>query len=288
VFGQGPIGEGPENVMHLFAGLSALSILLFGTVKEEGKRALLILGSCVVVANILVSQKRDPQVGLLIGIAVIAWRLPSKQKLQWALRAVGVLLLILAIGAFRQPASSGAGFADSISRYYEVVNFIEAPSIQVDPGDTILFHLFDIADGWERVKQKPLLGFGFGGQTERNLTQLSEAGGEYVGTGIIHNQYLTFWLKMGIAGPILFFWLLISFLTFCGKAIKNTPLSTPVALGIGIYASLWADIAMEFWAAGWVGNTKTPIIIFLSFALAVGLLGRNVSQFPNRVNGRHA
>jgi hypothetical protein len=29
---------------------------------------------------------------------------------------------------------------------------------------------------------------------------------------------------------------------------------------------------MEFWAAQWIGNTKTPVVIFLSMALAIGFL----------------
>jgi hypothetical protein len=41
---------------------------------------------------------------------------------------------------------------------------------------------------------------------------------------------------------------------------------------LGIYAAVWADAAMEFWGSQWIANTKTPIVIFLSMAIAIGFL----------------
>jgi len=163
------------------------------------------------------------------------------------------------------------GIGASLSRYTEVVQFVQAPE-NVTPGDTFAFHVFDIVDGWEKVKEHPLFGQGFGGQTERNLTLLPIAWGGDVGTGMVHNQYLTFWLKLGVAGPILMLWLLARFFLHCRHNLNSLSPKFASAVVVGICAALWADVAMEFWGTGWIGNTKMPIVIFLSMALAMGFL----------------
>jgi O-antigen ligase len=152
------------------------------------------------------------------------------------------------------------------------VEFVSSRGETVAAGDTFAFHIFDIVDGWETIRRRPLLGYGFGGQTERNLTLLSMAGGEEVGTGMVHNQYLTFWLKMGLAGPLVFLWLLGSFFLYCRRKLQRETRTIAAAVALGICAAVWADVAMEFWTTGWIGNTKTPLVVFLNLALAIGFL----------------
>lgn len=284
IFGQGPIGEGPESTVYLFAALPALAILLFHVEKEFKTRALLFLGAFVMIADLALCQKRDPQLAFLGGLAVIAWYLPRHEKVRWGIRIASLALVIAISGVFANIGSTQSGIGASLSRYSEIIDFIQAPGENNAPGDTFAFHLFDILDGWEKIKERPLLGQGFGGQTERHLTLLPFAWGGDIDTGMIHNQYLTFWLKMGIAGPLLMLWLVGGFLLFCRKKLKHAQPTFISATVIGICAAVWADAAMEISGAQWIGNTKTPIIIFLNLGLAVGFL-RCSSKDTNFVSG---
>ena len=270
VFGQGPVGEGPENVMYLFAALPALAILLFHAEKDREWRTMLAFGAFIMVADVALSQKRCPQLGLLIGLAVLGWHLPRREKIRWGLPIACFTLLIVMSGVLANRGSSDSGIGASFSRYNEIIEFVQAPDEKASAGDTLAFHVFDIIDGWEKIKERPLLGQGFGGQTERHLTSL--AGGGDVATGMIHSQYLTYWLKMGIAGPILMLWLIGRLLLYCRRKLNRVSQRFASATVIGICAAICADVAMEFSQAQWIGNTKTPIVIFLSMALAIGFL----------------
>jgi O-antigen ligase len=115
------------------------------------------------------------------------------------------------------------------------------------------------------------LGTGFGGQFERNYTLLSFTGGESVEPGIVHNQFLTFWLKMGFIGLAAYIWVFISFFRFARRVIPVIPRSWGEAVSLGLYAALWGDLFMELWGPSWVGNTKFPIVVFSSLAFAVCL-----------------
>ena len=218
------------------------------------------------------SEKREPQLGFLIGLAVLGWHLPRREKLRWGIRIASFGLLIMIAGVVTNWDASDSGIGASLSRYNEIIEFVQAPGEQSSSGDTFAFHLFDIIDGWEKIKERPLLGQGFGGQTERNLTLLPFAWGGDIEPGMIHNQYLTFWLKMGIFGPVLMLWLVIRFLLRASQISSFRAHTFASATVLGIYAAIWADVAMEIWGSQWIGNSKTPVIIFLSMAIAVGFL----------------
>lgn len=206
VFGQGPVGECPECKMYLFAALPAMAVLLFQAEKDREWRALLACGALIMVADIALSQKREPQIGLLVGLAVLGWHLPRREKIRWGLRAACFAFLIVLSGALKNRGSGDSEIVASLSRYSEITELAQVRGVDISGGGSLAFHLFDIVDGWERVKQAPLLGQGFGGKTERNLTLPLVGGGSDDADFMIHNQYLTFWLKMGIAGPILMLW----------------------------------------------------------------------------------
>jgi O-antigen ligase len=258
--------------MYLFATLPALAILLFRAEKEPKWRAILLFGALTMAVDIALSEKRDPQLGFLIGLAVLGWHLPRREKIRWGLRLAGAAALALVLSAVTESDAQKFGLESFTSRYSEIAEFVTTPGENVNPGDTFAFHVFDILDAWGTIQQRPLLGYGFGGQTERNLTLLPETGGAELGTGMVHNQYLTFWLKMGLAGPLLFLWLLCSFFLYCLRKIPRQPRTIQATVALGICAAVWADVAMEFWGAQWIGNTKTPLVIFLNLALAVGFL----------------
>jgi O-antigen ligase len=286
IFGSGPVGEGPENVMYVFAALPAVAVVVFRLEKDVWRRTWLVLGVVAFIANIVLSTKRAPQFGLAVGCAVIGLRLPFRQKLRWAACLLAAVLAVLFIGGANKGKAQES--ESSPFRYEEIINFLFQQGEPVSRADTLDFHLFDLVDGWNTIKQRPILGYGFGGQTQRELTLLAIASGDFVGTGIIHNQYLTFWLKMGIAGPVLFLWLVVSFLLLCHHSVRGAPQTFPAAVAVGVAAAIWGDLGMEFWGAGWVGNTKTPLVIFLALALAVGFMSQDGQGLLRERGRQHA
>lgn len=278
VFGSGPVDEGLENYMFVFAALAAISLLLFAREMSKGKRALVWLTVAVTVINILVSEKRNPQLGLVVGLIVLASRLKFKQILKaglaTALAVLAFLVCISVLGKEKEAQAIGA----SPSRYDEVVQFVQDPQPQqlLNLNGTLAFHVLDFVDGWNTVKQRPILGYGFGGQLDREFTLLPNVGGEYVTLGMVHDQYLTFWLKMGLVGLTAYLWLLFSLFRFGSRSIPGISSPLEKAVALGFYSAFWGDLAMESWGPSWMGNTKFPLIIFLS----MGLMIRMIMPYP--------
>jgi len=273
VFGSGPVDEGPENYMFVFAALAAVSLLLFARELSKGKRTLVWLIVIVTVINVLVSEKRTPQLGLMVGLIVLASRLKFKQVLKVGFATAFAVLAYLAgtsvLGMNKESQAIGA----SSSRYEEVVQFIRDPQPQqlLNLNGTLAFHLLDFVDGWNTVKQRPILGYGFGGQLEREFTLLPNVGGEFVTLGMVHDQYLTLWLKMGLVGLCAYIWLLFSLFRFGARSVPRISSTLERAIVLGFYSALWGDLAMELWGPIWIGNTKFPLIIFFSVGLMIRL-----------------
>jgi O-Antigen ligase len=270
VLGTGPVGEGPENHMFVLAALGAISWLFFCREKDTGKRSLIWLVAIVPVLNIVLSQKRDPQLGLLVGLAVITWRIPFRKKLKWAAAIVGMALIVLLFASAMGVGEKSIGVGKSASRYTEITQFLQNPNHVADvSGETLLFHIFDLVDSFNSIRLRPILGYGFGGEFERKYTALAPIGGENIEPGIVHDQYLHFWLKMGLVGLVVFLWIYVAFFKFCRSAIPRIPITEFQSVALGLYAAMWSDLAMEIWGPAWVGNTKMPILLLVSLALVV-------------------
>lgn len=272
VLGTGPVGEGPENEMFAFAALSAISWLLFCSEKDFWKRRLVTLAATVCALDVILSQKRDPQLALVIGLLVLFWRLPLAKKVRLGGIAAIAAVALLFISDLGIRATNG-GFEKSASRYAEIVEYAKSPAQVAATGNqTFLFHIFDLVDSFNSIRLRPFLGYGFGGQFRRYYTALTLVGGSEIQPGIVHDQYLDFWLKMGLFGLIAFLWVLFSFFRTARSSIPRNPLTECQIIALGLYAAMWGDVAVEIWGPGWVGNTKMPVIFLMSFALVVCLL----------------
>ncbi|MGB6483363.1 MAG: O-antigen ligase family protein [Candidatus Acidiferrales bacterium] len=270
VLGTGPVGEGPENYMFVFAALGAISCLFFCREKNPGKRSLVRLAAIVPVVNILFSEKRSAQLGLLVGLVVLAWRVPFRKKLKWGAVIAGLALIALLFASATGLNEKSIGLGKSASRYTEITQFLENRSHVADmSGETLLFHIFDFVDSFNSIRLRPILGYGFGGEFVRKYTALAFVGGENIEPGIVHDQYLHFWLKMGLGGLLALLWIYIRFFKFCRSAIPRIPVTEFHAVALGLCAAMWGDLAIETWGPVWIGDTKIPLLLFLSLALVV-------------------
>lgn len=272
VLGTGPVGEAPQNEMFVFAALVAISWLLFCREREPWRRNLLLMAAIILILNVLLSQKRDPQLGIVVGLSVLFWRLPLRKKVRLAGGALGVATVVLLfVGALGIRANGGLG--KSTSRYAEIVEYARNPAEVVAAGnETFLFHIFDLVDSFNSIRLRPVLGYGFGGQFVRRYTALAEVGGSAIQPGIVHDQYLDFWLKMGLFGLAAFLWVLISFFRIARSSLPSPPITEYQVIAFGLYAAMLGDMVIEIWGPGWVGNTKLPVIFLMTFALTICLL----------------
>lgn len=275
IFGSGPVGEGPENYTFVMALLGAIAWLMFSRTSDRGKRSLVLAGTLILALNVLVSQKRDPQLGLLVGLAVLVWRAPLRQKLKCGFAIVSLLVVALLVTTLLGIRGGQGGLEKSASRYTEVVDFFQNPKQLVTmEGETSLFHVLDIVDAFNSARQRPILGYGFGGEFQRKYTAVAFVGGSAIAPGIVHNQYLDLWIKMGILGLAAFLWIIVRFLKVARSSIPLIPLSECDSIALGLYAAVWADLAIEFWGSNWRGGTKMPFVILLVFVLVMGLTGQ--------------
>jgi len=275
LLGAGPVGEGPENFTFMFAALCAISWLLFCREKYPWKRNLVLLAAIVPVLNVVLSEKRDPQIGLLVGLVVVTWRMPFRKKLKWGAATAGLGVMVLLFASVLGVQARSGGFEKSASRYTEILEFINNPSTSASVKsasmeNTLAFHIFDMVDSFNSVRLRPVLGYGFGGHFVRVYTSL--VGGDIVEPGIVHDQYLDFCVKMGAVGLLAFLWVLFRFVSFSFGTISKTPILEHDAISLGFLAAICADMMVEIWSTNWRSGTKMPIIFLFSFAVLVCLL----------------
>jgi len=271
VLGTGPQNEGPENVMFMLAALAGAALLVIARSLTSARRVFVLLSTLAMVVNVGLSLKRNPQLGLACGLFVLALVVPMRQRLKWgALAALGVTVAVLLTGTFVERPDL-APIQQTRLRYGEVIEFLEHGRPTLESG-TVPFHVYDWMDGWDAIRQHPLLGAGFGSEFQRYHTLFPYVGGEEAGPGgLIHNQYLQFWWKMGLVGLCGFLWLIVRYLRAGAQLIPTLRNREHKAIAWGGYAAMWGLVAMGFWGAGWVGNTKIPALVLFSMATAMCL-----------------
>lgn len=273
LLGSGPVGEGPENYMFMFAAVSAIAVLVYCDRLTIPKYALFVVGALLCVLNILISQKRDPQLGLIVGLIVVTWKIPIRKKVRWTVligaAGLAATLIITAIGM----RVRGGDISQSAARYQEIVDFVQNPRTLLKPEGSLAFHILDLFDAWNTIKQHPVIGSGFGSEYHREYTLLSGVGGEGAGleTGMVHNQYLTIWWKMGLVGLAVCFWMIFEILRYGRRKLSKVNLTVTEVVALGLSSAFCGDLVVEMWGSSWTTETKFPIILFLSLALMVQL-----------------
>lgn len=287
VIGAGPMDEGPENVMFVFATLTAVSFLMFGAKKTWWAKIVVTASILILLANLWLSAKRSAQLGFAVGFIFLFWRLPRQQKIKLCASVATVLITLFLVFATVQISSSKSDVGQSASRYDEIFQFIQQPASMLTSNGTLAFHLMDLLDASTVVMQRPLLGYGFGSRYDRQLTSLENVGGQEAGleAGVVHDLYLHIWWKTGLVGLAIFCWLLFRILRFGAKAISRVPSSEAHAIALGLYSAILGELAMDIWGPQWFSSTKVSLIIFCSLALVMRLVGfedRVLSTSRNR------
>jgi O-antigen ligase len=209
---------------------------------------------------------------LVLGNIALAWLLPKRAKRKWAAAMVGVVALLFFISVL-MPKKAATDVSASAGRYDEIVKFLQSGTVPMSGGDSLAFHIYDWFDAWEAIEQHPLLGHGFGGLFKRSYTALPNVmGPKGVPAGMVHNQYLHFWWKMGLPGLVVFLWTIIRYLRVGYRRIPSIPSLEGRAIAWGLYSAMWGVCAGALWGASFVGDTKEPFLIYFSMALVICLV----------------
>jgi O-antigen ligase len=283
VFGGGPFRAGPENIMFAFAALGAISLLVCKIERGPWVRGFVLLTALATVSNLVLGSKRNSQTLLVLGNIVLAWLLPKRAKRKWAAAMVGAVALFFFISVL-MPKKAASDVSASAGRYDEIVEFLQSGTVPISASGTFAFHAYDWLDAWEAIKQHPLIGHGFGGDFKRSYTALPGVMGPAgVPAGMVHNQYLHFWWKMGLPGLVVFLWTIIRYLRVGYRRIPSIPSLEGRAIAWGLYSAMWGVCAGELWGAGFVGCTKQPFLIYFSMALVI-CLARNQGRVATNHN----
>lgn len=146
---------------------------------------------------IALSSRRNPMVASFITIVlamISAWF--YGKRVRSMIPIVSLMIAVFALAVINYTYFEEV-IIDKVVKRVESVG--EVFSKKVDEKDTIKGHLHDLKLGVEIISRNPILGIGY------NVANKNEI-------NWVHNSLLTFWLRFGIVGAIVYFWLYWSIL----------------------------------------------------------------------------
>jgi O-antigen ligase len=230
----------------------ALSLASLGS----GRRWLWIVGIVPPTAVIVLSFRRfawaELAAVLVILVAVRGVRLGRDQ-----MRRLGLVALVLVIGLGLLVSSRDA------EQYLERIrtfNFISPSASKY--AVTNQSHLDDILDGWDRVRENPILGQGVGDRF------VGERTASWKGTGgNIHNGPLTVWVLFGALGLAQYIAGYILLILLLWRRARGDDHEAPVVRGI--FAFVTAQFLVSLFVVTWpFAFWQTSILTFALVAAA--------------------
>ncbi len=210
------------NPNHLASYLAiTLPLACFGWLfaPPRAKRSALIHFSFIIgMAALLLSGSRGGWIALCGGIAA------STAILQWPARRIRVLtlglILVFFVTFLALPSPLNRYDMTSLRKLSELA--IHSGNDSPNPAQgSAAWRVMVWKVGWRMIKERPLLGWGFGSfnvlyldhladffnspENMKEYAHLAEQGIDYV-----HNDYLQTWIELGVVGLALFAWFVIS------------------------------------------------------------------------------
>ncbi len=130
-----------------------------------------------------------------------------------------LMLMILAVGKNLRISKSGETLAESLVKRTQSIFSVglrRGGELDVS-GISNLYRLMEWKESLKRIKEKPILGYGFG----YRLSFFDIFSKRKVSTWFVHQNYLLMALKIGLLGLISFIWLSLAFLKRGTYALRN-------------------------------------------------------------------
>ena len=132
-------------------------------------------------------------------------------------------------------------------------------------------HLGDVLDGWDQVRQSPVVGIGVG--TSYSTWRIRNWKPESV---MVHNAPLHVWLKYGVAGLTCYLWFNVLLFVWLYRQSKR---AAPVQAAFlpAAFAYLLAQFAMTLGFAPWP-YSELQMTTLISFILAAAFMGKRIHE----------
>ena len=130
-------------------------------------------------------------------------------------------------------------------------------------------HLGDLLDGWDEVRQSPLMGIGVG--TSYSTWRIRNWKTESV---MVHNAPIHVWLKYGVAGLICYLWFHTCLFVWLYRQLKFAPPAQAAFLPAA-FAYLVAQFVVTLGFAPWP-YSELQLTTLLSFILAACFMGKPI------------
>jgi hypothetical protein len=244
-----PTFDGPAVSCFVFTALLALAYA-----GGPGKRLRQLLWASLAAASCL--------------IVLLCFR-----RTYWGELAIGTLLLLLVQqrhrirSAIMMCAMVGLAAALLGQPFYGRVQSLDFSRMDSEFSADNADHLGDLLDGWDQVRQSPLMGIGVG--TSYPTWRIRSWKSESV---MVHNAPIHVWLKYGIAGLICYVWFHVILFAWLYKQSKRGPPGY-AAFSRAAFAYLLAQFVMTLGFAPWP-YSELQLTTLLSFILAAAFTGQ--------------
>jgi len=195
---------------------------------------------CLVQDNVIINRQRTAKLGIAFMI-VIALFITTKPLVKQADNIDGSSLLRI----------DQINIADAM-RIKDSMNSVNAR-----------LKIFDIA--WQRIKQKPWLGYGY---NHFQYYQLSDQDMSRMGklTKFVHNDYLQIWFETGLPGLVLLMVLILVLYRTLFHALDQNDNNRIIALGLlGTFTAYFTHALVDF--------VMYPPVLLLMFGACLGVAG---------------
>ena len=187
---------------NILGGIMSISLLIcMGALMEEpGRKRWLWIAVAAASLGLFLSFSRAAWIGAVLGLLYLAvtarvWRIICwhDKRIRWVL--VAALLVLVFIGLiFGELIEMRLWLSDSVS-------ILEMNSINE--------RLRDLGQAWMLIRNQPLIGVGTGNYIQALETWSQKSGLDYIAFQKVHNVPLLLAAELGLAGAVLWLWMII-------------------------------------------------------------------------------
>lgn len=263
---------------HLFGNFPSLIALVLLNLsfytKEKSKKRIYVLISLPLVLHLLFSFTRGYWLGFIsallfsYGIYLINCNLTFSKKVLKSIKGIiSFIIIILVFVLISQRFLPSGSFLGQVGR-----RFISSFSMKFSHETTSnVARLIEYKDSWEKIKKKPVLGYGVGYVFAFN-DPISQ---KTIQRWVVHNFYLMITLKMGLIGLAVFLWIFYVFLRVGLRKSKSIECSYYKGLSFGFIANSIALLVISLTNHEFATVTNTFYLAFTLGGVVVITSGRS-------------
>jgi O-antigen ligase len=241
----GPIWDGPT--LSSLVAATALGVALLHLADSLGPRGVIVLLATAASATVVIAAFRRTywiELAVLFGVLLLAARRQST-SFRWRLSAVTAGLAVMVVIMSTLAAIPAEIF---MLRVQSVIAPLDTTNTLAD---TNSFHIADVQDAIDIIKESPIFGIGQGRpyRTQLLAPWIPESWG-------VHNAILHVWLRFGLLGLVAYLWFHFSvFRWLWHTGASSRVLAVPNAILAYWVATFVPGLGLSPWPYGALQNT---------------------------------